>query len=188
VLRADGRPIAGRGALSASQASLTVTDLLAKQAITEVLYRYCRGLDRMDRDMARSVWHDDGTADYGEHYQGSGTGFVDWVWQAHAGFERHSHQITNVLIELLDDDHAVSEAYDTAALRRRTPDGGAVDIISRGRYLDRWSRRDGRWAIDHRISLHDIQTTSEVQPPFADDSPSTARRNREDPSYTFLGW
>jgi hypothetical protein len=174
--------------LSVAQTVGGLADLVAKQAITEALYRYCRGLDRMDRDMAQSVWHDDGTADYGEHYQGSGRGFVDWVWQAHASFERHSHQITNILIELLDDDHAVSEAYDTAALRRRTADGGAVDIISRGRYLDRWSRREGRWAIDHRISLHDIQTTYEVPPTLVDNGESMGRRSRDDPSYAFLGW
>ena len=29
--------------------------LLAQQQIREVLYRYCRGLDRMDRALARSV-------------------------------------------------------------------------------------------------------------------------------------
>src|SRR5438477_89804 len=34
--------------------------LAAKQAITEVIYRYCRGLDRMDRALALSVWHPGG--------------------------------------------------------------------------------------------------------------------------------
>ena len=166
-----------------------MADLLAKQAMTEVLYRYCRGMDRMDRDLALSVWHEDGTADYGQHYRGSGAGFVDWVWKSHEAFERHSHQITNILIELVDEDHATSEAYDTAALRQRTDDGRVIDIISRGRYLDRWSRRDGRWAIDHRISMHDLATVVERRPEEADDGASTARRDRDDPSYDFLaGW
>ena len=99
--------------MSGPHPASTVAELLAKQAITDALYRYCRGLDRMDRDMVLSVWHNDSTADYGAHYHGSGPGFVDWVWPAHGNFERHSHQITNVLIELVDDDHAVSEACDT---------------------------------------------------------------------------
>ena len=77
--------------------------LAAKQAITEVIYRYCRGLDRMDRTLALSVWHPGGTADYGEEmYVGTGEGFVDWVWQQHAHFDRHSHQITNILIDVDD--------------------------------------------------------------------------------------
>jgi len=41
-----------------------VQQLAATQAITDVLHRYCRGLDRMDREMAESVWHAGGTADY----------------------------------------------------------------------------------------------------------------------------
>jgi hypothetical protein len=166
----------------------SVDELLAKQAITEVLYRYCRGVDRLDREMALSVWHPDAVADYGEHYRGTGAGFVDWVWRAHEGFERHSHQIANILIELVDSEHAVSESYDTAALRRRAGDGRVVDIISRGRYLDRWSCREGRWAIDHRVSVGDIQTVRESVPELADDSGSTARRDRDDPSYEYLGW
>ena len=40
-----------------------VEELLAKQAIREVIYRYCRGLDRMDRALALSCWHPGGTAD-----------------------------------------------------------------------------------------------------------------------------
>src|SRR5665213_3060327 len=94
-------------------------ELVAKQAITEAIYRYCRGLDRMDREVALSVWHPAGTADWGETYfQGTGAGFIDWVWEVHAGFERHSHQITNILIEV-NGDRAVSESYVTVALWQR---------------------------------------------------------------------
>jgi len=173
--------------MSAADANGSVADLVAKQAITEVIYRYCRGLDRMDREMALSIWHDDGTADYGEYYRGTGAGFVEWVWGSHASFERHSHQITNILIELRDENHAVSEAYVTAALRQRTADGQVVDITSRGRYVDRWSCRNGRWAIDHRINVGDIQTVRTSAADVADDSASTARRDRDDPSYEVFG-
>ena len=38
--------------------------LLAKQEIRDVLSRYCRGLDRMDKEMAYSVWHEGGTELY----------------------------------------------------------------------------------------------------------------------------
>ena len=53
-------------------------ELAAKQAITEVIYKYCRGLDRMDRELADTVWHPDGTADYG-NFQGTGAQFLDYV-------------------------------------------------------------------------------------------------------------
>ena len=34
-----------------------------KQAITELLYRYCRAVDRIDIPLGHSIWHDDAQAD-----------------------------------------------------------------------------------------------------------------------------
>jgi hypothetical protein len=101
----------------ANDTGTAVDVLVAKQAITEAIYTYCRALDRMDWDLAHTVWHPDGTADYGPNmFQGTGPGFIEWVWAQHAGMMGHSHQITNILIEV-DGDRAASEAYVTAALR-----------------------------------------------------------------------
>lgn len=159
--------------------------LLAKQAITEVLYRYCRGLDRMDRDLALSVWHPDGTADYG-FFKGTGAEFVAWVWQAHEKFLAHSHQITNILIEV-DGESAVSEACVTVALRTKANAGRTADIVGRGRYLDRWSQRDGVWAINHRHFLDDFHALYDMPlTEITDGSQSTGRRGPDDPSYSVL--
>jgi hypothetical protein len=163
--------------------------LAAKQAITEQLYHYCRGLDRMDRAMALAVWHPDGTADYGDMFQGTGHGFVDWVWIAHAAMSAHSHQITNVLVDVdPDGEHAVSEAYVTAAVRTTPQDGQTSDFVARGRYLDRWSRRSGAWAIDHRQFVDDV--TEVFHFPLAevgDGSTSSGRRDESDPSFALFG-
>ena len=161
--------------------------LAAKQAITEVIYGYCRALDRMDKDAAYAVWHPDGTADYGDDiFQGTGHEFVDWVWTAHAAMSTHSHQITNVLIQA-EGDQAVSEAYVTVALRTLPFGDGpeAADIYTRGRYVDQWSRRDGRWAIDHRNYITDHSVTV----PNADPAPHDPRsvRGPEDPSVVLFG-
>jgi hypothetical protein len=161
--------------------------LVAKQAITEVLYRYCRGLDRMDRGLALSVWHPGGTADYGPLFHGTGEEFVTWVWRAHEqGFVAHSHQITNILIEV-DGQEAVSEAYVTVALRTGPTNGRVLDIVGRGRYLDRWSQRDGTWAIDHRQFVDDFQSLYEMPlTELTDSQQSTGRRGLDDPSYRVL--
>ena len=137
-----------------------VAELAAKQAITEVIYRYCRALDRMDLDMAATIWHPDGTADYGPTmFQGTGAGFIAWVWEQHTAMQSHSHQISNVLIEV-DGDRAASEAYVTAALRTESGPDAPIEIVSRGRYVDQWSRREADWAIDHRVlrrRLHHVR-------------------------------
>ena len=157
--------------------------LLAKQAIRDALSRYCRALDRMDKEMAYAVWHADGTADYEGIFEGTGHGFVDWVWEAHAGMSRHSHQITNVLTEV-DGDRAASEAYVTVLLWvDGDPEGPQTEIVARGRYLDRWSLRDGRWAIDHRVHLVDTQSVQEVA--AGEVAPSSAR-DETDPSFQFI--
>jgi hypothetical protein len=158
-------------------------ELADKQAITEVIYRYCRGIDRMDADLTRSTWHPGGTADYGSIFEGTGEQFVEWVWGVHAGLARHSHQITNILIEV-DGGRAASEAYVTVALRTKSGSAAPVEIEARGRYLDRWSRRDGRWAIDHRQFVHDLARTHAADPLEPDEGRS--RRDRTDPSYEIL--
>lgn len=153
-------------------------ELAAKDAIREQIYNYARGLDRMDRELATQVWHPDGTANYIGAYEGTGAGFVDWVWPLHETMTAHSHQITNVLIAV-DGDTAVSEAYVMASLHTRTADG-ATTLLVRSRYADTWSQRDGRWAIDHRIAVTDFRTTSEAADPG---EPTEGRRDRSDPSY-----
>ena len=164
-------------------ADSTLQGLLDKQAIRDVLSRYCRGLDRMDKEMAYAVWHEDGTAFYDGIFEGTGWGFIDWVWEAHAGMDRHSHQITNVLIEL-DGDRAVSESYVTVALwTRPDTDGKQNELVGRGRYLDRWEKRGDVWAIEHRIHLLDMST---VLPLTRDDTSAGSTRDERDLSFEFI--
>ena len=161
---------------------MNITD--EKQKIYEVLCSYCRALDRMDKTLAYSVWHDDGTAHYHDMYEGSGHGFVDWVWEAHTAMERHSHQISNHLIDI-DGDRAVSETYITVTLWT-LPDEDRLqkEIVGRGRYLDRWSKRGGVWAINHREHVLDMQTICDLDRGFVSEKSS---RDKSDPSYFTFG-
>jgi hypothetical protein len=129
--------------------------LLAKQAITEALYRYCHGVDRIDPDLA-NIWHPDGQAIYTGMFEGTGTEFVDWVLPTHEACDATSHQVTNMLIEV-DGDRAISETYVHACVRV-----GGNDILVWGRYADSWSRRDGRWAVDVRRVTIDVQNVVPV--------------------------
>src|ERR1700712_3669770 len=94
----------------------SLREVADRQAITDQLYRYCRAMDRIDHELGYSIWHEDGTADYGAAvWQGSGRGFIDSVGVAHRGLLQHSHQVTNIIIEL-DGDRAASQAYVNARL------------------------------------------------------------------------
>jgi hypothetical protein len=167
-----------------NQYELRDSDLLAlmdKQSIAEQLYTYCRAVDRIDPALGYTVWHDGAEADYGSIYQGSGRGVVDFICESHKRGVVHSHQITNIIIEL-DGDHARSEAYITSGMIFM--DGEQPkQITTRGRYLDRWSRRAARWAIDKRFFVGDINeirnvTLGSIVPRF--------RLDRGDPSYALF--
>jgi SnoaL-like domain len=152
------------------------------EAITDLIYRYCRAMDRIDHELGYSIWHEDGTADYGDNYTGTGRGFVDHVCKQHSGLLMHTHQMSNIIIEL-DGDRAGSESYVTATLRM-TRDDKLAQMTVLSRYVDRWSKRGGRWALDHRIAIMEMDEIREVTPMKNHDR---ARRDRTDPSYGVLG-
>lgn len=159
-----------------------VKELLDKQSIAEALYTYCRAVDRVDRELGYSIWNDGATVDYSESiYVGTARGVIDWICDSHAQGIAHSHQIANILIEL-DGDRATSEAYINSAMRMMQ-EGVVVQINTRGRYLDRWSRQDGRWGIDRRVFVCDLNEVRPVTP-----GPMTPRLtlDRNDPSYALF--
>lgn len=173
-------------------------ELAAKQAITEVIHRYCRGLDRMDKALTLSCWHPGGTDDHAPLYAGSAEGFLDWLWPVHAAMTVTRHVVSNILIEV-DGDTAGAETYWTLALR--VPYQGALyDILAQGRYVDNFECRDGIWSIRHRQSLGDWDRVQKVEttlanfmsPPLImpnnpEVAPKRSSRDTSDYSYTVLG-
>ncbi len=160
----------------------TVAD---RQAIIDQIHRYCRSVDRLDTAIGHAVWHEDGTADYGQDiYKGSGRGFIDFCIESHRHALMHSHQMTNTIIDL-DGDRATSETYAIVTVRTnsRVTQGKITHFMAWSRYLDTWSRRDGRWAIDHRAVVVDFDIALEV-----DSSLKHWRgaRDASDPSYAIL--
>ena len=153
-----------------------------REAITDLIYRYARAMDRMDAAQGKAIWHADGTADYGDVFIGKGQDFIDFVNTQHAGLLKHSHQMTNIILEV-DGHCAGSETYYTTALRM-TRGEQENEIRVWGRYIDRWSKREGRWGIDHRIALRDFDDIRPVTPISND---MRGRRDRDDPSYAVLG-
>lgn len=159
-----------------------VRELADRQAITDLIYRYCRSVDRLDIPLGHSIWHEDGIADYGpDFYQGGGRGVIDQICGQHAYLLHHSHQVSNILIDL-DGDRAGSEAYVTASLRMQADDG-IKQITVWGRYIDLWSRRDGNWGLDRRVAITDFDEIRDVTPMRQHE---VGKRDRSDPSYTVL--
>lgn len=156
-------------------------ELLDKQAITEVLYRYCRGVDRGDRELLASVYHDDGIDDHG-FWKGLGKDFAAFIndMSRDSGSRNCQHMISNVLIEL-DGDVAYVESYSDAVR-----DTGTHRESIQTRYLDRFERRGGEWRIAHRLVVRDVHHVEERKPALTDEEwaiRTPGRRDRQDPVY-----
>ena len=122
--------------------------LVDRQAISDCLVAYCRGIDRHDRALLLSAYHDDAQDDHGV-FCGTAKEFADWAISYHTKYQLgHNHYILNHSCEL-DDDVAHTETYYLfSGLNREGP-----PILSGGRYIDRFEKRNGRWAIADRRCL-----------------------------------
>jgi hypothetical protein len=155
----------------------TLADTLA---IQRQIYAYCRAVDRLDVPLGHGVFHADSVADF-PTYKGSGRGWIDFICAEHRKFLHHSHQVTNVLIDV-NGDRAGSEAYVIANLRQM--DGERlINRMFSARYIDSWSKRGGCWAIDRRDCLVDFSEMREVTSLGHDARPA---RDIADPSYGVL--
>jgi hypothetical protein len=156
-----------------------LAELAAREAIRQQLHNYCRAMDRRDDELGYAVWHEDGTADFGPGiFQGRGRDFVDHVSLSHLRRTVHSHQLGTIGVKV-DGAAAVSEAYATIRLWTHA-DGQFTQELYVGRYLDRWSVRDGHWAIEHRLWVLDFAESDRTVPPLL---PIGSARDRSDPSY-----
>lgn len=122
--------------------------LLDKEAIREAALLYTRGIDRHDDDIMARAYHADATDDHGA-YIGDPAGFIVHAREGHSrNWDVHHHYIMNQTIDL-EGDTAHVETYFLATLRRKA---GPIDMVG-GRYVDRFEKREGRWAVADRACL-----------------------------------
>lgn len=164
----------------ADETAALVRELKDRQEIYDCIMRYCRGIDRLDRDMLLSAYHPDAIDDHGP-YCGPVPGFADHVFALHYGMQHYTqHHITNHRCEL-DGDTAHTESYYLfRCLNRAAP----FYNFSSGRYIDRFERRGGRWAIAARICL--VEVRDEIWGPQGIENNVgyvDSLRDRSDPSY-----
>ena len=147
--------------------SAVVAALVAKQQITDVLYRRARAGDRRDVELALSCYHAGATEDH-EGFSGTAAEFIRDVSMispnSTAPVVGLWHFLSNILIEL-DGDRASVESYHIAVVSRNDGSGETQSRIG-GRYLDKFAFRDGRWAITHRDVVFDWSRVDVATTPY----------------------
>ncbi len=180
--------------------------LLAKQEITEVVFRYARAIDRLDEALLRSVFHPGST--HNHFYQGPSSDvaraasegdpgdFVRFALEALSIYTHTHHQMGNTLIEFQSDSTANVETYFTAFHRMRAQGDPLaapnameteMDYFVAGRYIDRFESRDGAWKITRRTGMTDwIRLESPSSPGTGGIDPQTiGKRAPDDFLYAF---
>lgn len=173
--------------------------LAAEDEIKRVLQLYCRGVDRRDSALVRSVYHVD-ALDYHGPYNGNVDGLIQWMTRRHEGVAQSMHLLGNCLIDWRGDDVALVETYCVTYQRLKPGDGASTSDVGltiggsgqqtqvRCRYLDRFEKRDGQWKIANRVVAYEsllLEETPEGSP-FAEGM-QMATRGKDDPLWRLLG-
>lgn len=134
-----------------------VRRLADRAEIYDCMQRYARGIDRQDRALLRSAYHD-GAVDDHVGFVGEVDDFIDWALAYHGSQTRYQHYLLNHTADI-DGDEAHAETYYLFIGTDREPANHMT--ISGGRYVDRLERRDGRWAIVDRVCLVEFMNESQ---------------------------
>ena len=129
----------------------SLAELSDRHEIWQVILRYARGIDRHDRALVRSCYHDDAIDDHGA-IVGDPDAFIDWALGYHGAFNTlHHHGVSNHWCEL-DHDTAHCETYYTFIGANQA----APHTLAMGRYVDRLEKRGGEWRIADRVCVNEL--------------------------------
>ena len=116
--------------------------LIAKQEIYELSCRYMRGLDRLDAQLMRDQFWEDGWCEYG-FYDSSPSEFIDFCMEALKEHVANQHMIGNVLVELDGDGNSQIVHYGGDSGDESRYRGGTLWFV----HNTVWSERTGNTTL-----------------------------------------
>lgn len=126
--------------------------LMAERDIRRLMTLYCRGADRADLPLLRSIFHADAHLDFGR-LKGGVDDFLHYAASLDTAAPSQ-HHITNMLVET-DGDHAEVETYCIVIHGAADDATTARDWTVFVRYLNRVDRHAGRWLIKRHVVVWD---------------------------------
>jgi hypothetical protein len=136
-------------------------DLLVKERLHELEMAYCRGIDRRDAELIRSIYFEDAIEDHGDAWNGTGYEWVDYIFAGYLlQFEVTAHYVMNEWYKV-DGDRAEGETHRVSYHRR--PNG--EEVTAGSRTFNRYECRDGVWRIAYRGVTRDWLLESKAAAP-----------------------
>ncbi|MEO5760894.1 MAG: nuclear transport factor 2 family protein [Vicinamibacteria bacterium] len=125
-----------------------IVQMLDRQQIEDVLTRYSRAVDRAELGLLKSCYHEGATEDHAGVFKGTAAEYIENLAPILPRAGVMNHMVMNVLVEFneTDPNAAKVEAY-ILAFSRMKKDGEKFDTLTLARSVDRFEKRDGRWAI-----------------------------------------
>ena len=166
-----------------------IQSVIDRQDIHDCLLRFCRGMDRFDRDLYLSAFHADAEIAAGT-YVGDVQGCWDWAKPMHESGQLLTHHLLLNHHVDIDGDTAHSECYyQFVAHNHPWEEGGDETVmLAGGRYIDRLERRCGAWKIALPTNIIEWSCLQPSLPPPFGDIPDiglngVSARDKSDPSY-----
>ncbi len=135
--------------------------MLARDELHQLVTAYCRAVDRADYEALRSLYHPDATDSHGSFSTGGVDQFIAQLQAAEPYVRVSQHNITTTNF-VIDGDCEGDTAGDTArgeiyCLVFHTFAGPEhdIDVIIGGRYLDSYTKSEGRWKFSQRTIVAD---------------------------------
>ena len=151
--------------------TITQSDLIDRELIRDVIYRYCKGIDRLDFDLLFDCFTEDATHQHGD-YSGNNDFFKGLVSDVIANADGTLHTIGTILIDLKNDEAETESCFVAYHRFPGGPDGAApiptggvdTDWVVAGRYIDQFVRTNSGWKISHRKAIHDWTRSDPAHP------------------------
>jgi hypothetical protein len=127
--------------------------MLDRDELRELVNAYCRAVDRADYETLRGLYHPDATDAHGSFSDGGVEQFIAQLKAAEPYVRVSQHNITTTNF-VVDGDDARGEIYCLVFHTFAGPEHD-IDVVIGGRYLDTYTRHDGRWKFLQRTIVAD---------------------------------
>lgn len=154
------------------------------EAVRQALYRYARGVDRLDAALIADAFWSDAQISLGTIYNGSRDGFVQVAIGFMGMFAATRHDVANVVLAR----HGGSIGYEAYVRTWHRFADRPAELTVLGRYIGRAEQRAGEWRIAEHGELMDWGEERAVETGWFDGNAELekGRRDAQDGSYRWL--
>ncbi len=154
------------------------------EGVRQAIYRYARGVDRLDPALIGAAFWPDARVTLGTIYDGGPEGFVEVAMGFMGMFAATRHDVGNIVLAP-DGESMGYEAY-VRTWHWQEASGTELEVL--GRYIGRAEKRDGEWRLAEHGELMDWGAERLVDAAWfkGNGELEKGQRSRADGSYKWL--